>query len=92
MPEPVAKVIHELRGKLRALCTLLRAAEILEALGHTDVAMEILDIVDSCLSVKSLSFSAEGAGGPYLATSTCSSEPTACLSLGVSSSSRKGVR
>ena len=49
MPESVAKVIHELRGKLRALCTLLRAAEILEALGHTDLAAEILDIMEGPL-------------------------------------------
>ena len=90
MPEPVAKVIHELRGKLRALCTLLRAAEVLEALGHTDVAMEVLDIVDSCLSVKSLSFSAEGAGGPHLATSTCSSELIARLSRGLQSQQEEG--
>jgi len=49
MPESVAKTIHELRGKLRALCTLLRAAEILEVLGHTDLAAEILDIMEGPL-------------------------------------------
>ena len=90
MPEPIAKVIHELRGKLRALCTLLRAAEVLETFGHTDVAMEVLDIVDSCLSVKPLSFSAEGAGGPHLATSTCSSEPIARLSGGLQLQQEEG--
>ena len=90
MPEPVAKVIHELRGKLRALCTLLRAAEVLEALGHTDVAMEVLDVVDSCLSVKLLSFSAEGAGGPHLTTSTCSPEPIARLSGGLQLQQEEG--
>jgi len=86
VPEPVAKAIHGLRSKLRALCTLLRAAEVLESLGHTDVAMKILGIVDSCLSARMPSFSAEGVGGLHLAT--CSSESIAQLS-GASNPGRK---
>ena len=47
--EFVAKLIQEQKSKLRALCTLLRAAEILKILGYTGLAAEILDIVGGIL-------------------------------------------
>jgi len=46
---PKTKAIRELKGRIRTLCTLLRTAEILEALGHTDLASKILDIMEEHL-------------------------------------------
>jgi len=43
---PKTKAIRELKGRIR---TLLRAAEILEALGHRDLASKILDIMEEHL-------------------------------------------
>ena len=45
-PEEVAEKVKELRGKLRMLCTLVKAAEILNALKCPELAMDVLEVVD----------------------------------------------